>query len=56
MRTITWEEVKSKLRKNGNLEGCYYLDGDEAIPISASESIVDIIEHHEQGGGFAERS
>ena len=54
MKELTWEEVKARLRQNGNLAGCLYLDGDEVVPVSASESIVDIIEHHERGGGFAE--
>ena len=55
MRKIPWEEVKDILRKNGNLAGYYYLyDDDTEGQIDASDSIVDIMDHHDRGGEFGE--
>lgn len=55
MRKLSWEEVKDILRKKGNLAGYYYLYEDNTEgQISASDSIVDIMDFHDKGGKFGE--
>ena len=54
---ISWNEIKHLLRQNGNLVGCLYImNGEVEGEVSASDSIIDIVDFHDAGGEFGRRS